>query len=96
MLTSLIGTVLDKLRLLGLRRCCLRGTLEDLYARPETLALARLRQLGFSEQIIERFFKPFFSGGVFEPELAVSSRTFEFIFRAFALAWGTRPCPPAV
>ena len=35
--------------------------------------------------MIERFLKPFFSGVFFEPELAVSSRTFEFIFRAFAL-----------
>jgi len=85
MLASPIGTLSDKLRLLGLRRRCLRGTLEDLYERPETQALGRLRQLGFSEQMIERFFKPFFSGVFFEPELAVSSRTFEFIFRAFAL-----------
>ena len=85
MLTSPIGTALDKLRLLQLRRRCLRGTLEDLYARPETLALERLRQAGFSEQIIGRFFKPFFSGVFFEPELAVSSRSFEFTFRAFAL-----------
>lgn len=85
MLVSPIGTLGDKWRLWGLRRRCLRGSLERLYAQPETLALARLRELGFSERILERFFKPFFSGVFFEPELAVSSRTFEFIFRAFAL-----------
>ncbi len=85
MLLSPVGTLADKWRLLSLRRRCLRGTLEGLYERPETLALDRLRELGFSERILGRFFKPFFSGVFFEPELAVSSRTFEFIFRAFAL-----------
>ncbi|WP_242523093.1 FAD-dependent oxidoreductase [Thiocystis minor] len=35
--------------------------------------------------MIERFFKPFFSGVFFEPDLSVSSRAFEFVFRAFAL-----------
>ncbi len=85
MLLSPIGTLGDKRRLWALRRRCLKGTLEGLYDRPETLALDRLRELGFSEQILERFFKPFFSGVFFEPELAVSSRTFELVFRAFAL-----------
>lgn len=85
MIASPIGTLTDKLRLLGLRRCCLAGSLEDLYARPETSALGRLRDLGFSATMIERFFKPFFSGVFFEPELACSSRAFEFVFRAFAL-----------
>ncbi len=85
MLASPIGTLADKLRLLGLRRRCLAGSLEDLYARPETSALERLRDLGFSATMIERFFKPFFSGVFFEPELGCSSRAFEFVFRAFAL-----------
>ncbi|MBK1717465.1 protoporphyrinogen/coproporphyrinogen oxidase [Thiocystis violacea] len=85
MLGSPIGTLTDKLRLLGLRRRCLKGDLESLYGRPEQTALERLRALGFSERMIERFFKPFFSGVFFDPDLAVSSRTFEFVFRAFAL-----------
>ena len=85
MLNSPIGTLGDKRRLWLLRRRCLQGTLEGLYDRPEVSALDRLRELGFSKRILERFFKPFFSGVFFEPELEVSSRTFEFIFRAFAL-----------
>jgi hypothetical protein len=40
--------------------------------------------MGFSTRIVDRFFKPFFSGVFFEPELQVSSRAFEFVFRAFA------------
>ncbi|TVQ86071.1 MAG: FAD-binding protein [Chromatiaceae bacterium] len=85
MLRSPVGTLGDKLRLLRLRRRALAGDLEHLYARRETDAPSLLRGLGFSEQIIERFFRPFFSGVFFEPSLAVSSRAFEFVFRAFAL-----------
>lgn len=85
MLVSPVGTLGDKLRLLALRRRALRGDLEALYARPEQSAPELLRELGFSETIQARFFRPFFSGVFFEPELQVSSRAFEFVFRAFAL-----------
>jgi phytoene dehydrogenase-like protein len=85
MLISPVGTLADKLRLLRLRQRALRGDLRALYRRPETTALALLRELGFSQRIIERFFKPFFAGVFFEPDLEVSSRAFEFVFRAFAL-----------
>ena len=85
MLLSPVGSLADKVRLLGLRRRCLRGDLKALYSRPEREASTLLRELGFSAGMIERFFKPFFSGVFFEPELGVSSRAFEFVFRAFAL-----------
>jgi len=85
MLLSPVGTTADKLRLLRLRRDCLAGDLEALYARPDRPALDLLRELGFSERMLERFFKPFFSGVFFEPDLACSSRAFAFVFRAFAL-----------
>jgi phytoene dehydrogenase-like protein len=91
MLASPIGTTTDKLRLLRLRRYCLAGDLESLYARPDSPALDVLRGLGFSEGMLERFFKPFFSGVFFEPELACSSRAFAFVFRAFALGETTLP-----
>jgi phytoene dehydrogenase-like protein len=85
MLASPIGTLADKLRLLGLRRRALAGDLAALYARPEQSADALLAGLGFSERIRSRFFRPFFAGVFFEPELDVSSRAFDFVFRAFAL-----------
>jgi len=85
MVLSPVATLGDKLRLLRLRQRAISGDLSSLYQRPETSALAFLRQLGFSERIIDRFFKPFFAGVFFEPDLEVSSRAFEFVFRAFAL-----------
>lgn len=84
MLLSQVGSPGDKLRLLALRRRTLRGSLEALYTRPETDALTLLAELGFSSRIQTRFFKPFFAGVFYEPELAVSSHAFEFVFRAFA------------
>ena len=85
MLASPIGSLGDKFRLLALRRRALAGDLADLYGRPETTAIQRLRDLGFSPRMIERFFQPFFAGVFFTPDLNVSSRAFEFVFRAFAL-----------
>jgi len=85
MLASQVGTLGDKLRLLRLRRHALAGDLGALYTRPETTAMELLGDRGFSTRMQERFFKPFFAGVFFEPELEVSSRAFEFVFRAFAL-----------
>lgn len=85
MLLSSVGTPADKLRMLALRRRTLEGDLETLYNRQETNAMSLLTGMGFSDRMIERFFKPFFAGVFFEPGLKVSSRAFEFVFRAFAL-----------
>ncbi|AHK79330.1 amine oxidase [Ectothiorhodospira haloalkaliphila] len=85
MLWSPVGHLSDKIRLLHLRHRCLQGDLNDLYQRHERDAVTHLAELGFSQRIIDRFFKPFFSGVFFEPDLHVSSRAFEFVFRAFAL-----------
>ncbi len=83
-LFSPVGTPADKMRMVLLRRQVLAASLDQLYARPETTTGARLRELGFSDAIIERFFRPFLAGVFFDPTLSVSSRAFEFCFRAFA------------
>ena len=42
-----------------------------------------LQDFGFSEAIINDFFKPFFSGIFLEPNLETSSRMFEFVYKMF-------------
>ncbi len=84
-LFSPIGTVSDKLKVRKLRQQALTGSLQDLYNRPETTTLQALRNLGFSENMIDRFFKPFIGGVFFDPNLGVSSRMFEFGFRMFSM-----------
>jgi phytoene dehydrogenase-like protein len=81
---SPIGTFADKLRVARLRLRVCRGALEELFRRPETSTLAYLRAQGFSDSMLEGFFRPFFSGVFFERELASSSRMFEFVFRMLA------------
>jgi phytoene dehydrogenase-like protein len=80
-----IGSFADKLRVRKLRKHVLTGSLSDLYNRPETTTLQSLRTLGFSENMIDRFFRPFIGGVFFDPTLGVSSRMFEFGFRMFSM-----------
>ena len=79
-----VGSLADKLRIATLRAAARRGTLEELFARPETTALARLRAHGFSEKMIERFMRPWLGGIFLDAELETSSRMLEFVFRMFA------------
>lgn len=84
-LFSPIGSVSDKQKVRKLRQQVLIGSLQDLYHRPETTTLQALRNLGFSENMIDCFFKPFIGGVFFDPNLGVSSRMFEFGFRMFSM-----------
>ena len=76
-----IGSLADKARILGFRRAVRKGTLDDLWSRPETTALERLQDAGFSDTMIERFLGPLFTGITLDPELGGSSRMLEFVFR---------------
>ncbi len=81
---SPIARLSDKLKVASLRRDVCRGTLEALYERPESTTMQRLRQYGFSNRIIDAFFRPFLGGVFLERELDTSSRKFDFVFRMFA------------
>ncbi len=83
-LLSPIGTLADKIRLARLRREVCRGTLEELYQHPEMTTLEKLNRLGFSQRLIERFFRPFFGGVFLNQDLSTSSRMFDFVFRMFS------------
>lgn len=80
-----IGSFSDKLRVRKLRSRVLKGSLSDLYNHPETTTLQALRNIGFSENMIDRFFRPFIGGVFFDSNLGVSSRMFEFGFRMFSM-----------
>jgi phytoene dehydrogenase-like protein len=88
---SPIGTLSDKLRIASFRSSTLRGSLDDLFATPETTSLEALQRHGFSTSIIERFFRPFLGGIFLDPELLTSSRMLRFVFRMFSLGSATLP-----
>ena len=88
---SPVATLADKLRIARLRRRVTRGTLDKLYSHPETTTIERLKREGFSNRVIEHFFRPFLGGIFLEPGLETSSRKFEFVFRMFALGEAALP-----
>src|SRR6056297_119606 len=78
-----IGTFSDKLKILSLYTDLKKLSVTDIFERKETTTLAYLQEKGFSEEIISKFFKPFFSGIYLVPNLETSSRMFEFVFKMF-------------
>lgn len=90
-LFSGVGTSLDKLKIAKFRHQVLSGSLDSLSERTEMSSLQRLQALGFSERMLQEFFKPFFRGVLFESELATSSRKLDFCFRMFALGAAALP-----
>jgi phytoene dehydrogenase-like protein len=80
-----VGGLGDKLKVASLRRQVVAGSLEELFARPETTTREALAAHGLSDTIVDRFFRPLFGGVLLDRELGTSSRMFEFVYRMFAL-----------
>jgi len=85
------GTLLDKWKVLGLRRDAVRGSDYGAFERADGTTLELLRERGFSEQFIERFFRPFLGGIFLEPRLETTSRFFQFVFRMLATGGNAVP-----
>lgn len=83
-LVSDVGTFGDRLRMARYRARVRWGSLGDILRRRETTALERLRGEGFSETMIDAFFRPFFGGVLLDRSLAASSRMLDFVFRMMA------------
>jgi len=83
-LFSPVGNIADKMKVGRLCRKTMEGSVEDLFRRPEMTTLKSLQEIGFSEKMIDRFFRPFLGGVFFNRELEISSRMFEFGFRMFS------------
>lgn len=79
-----VGSMKDKLLVARLRASAMAGTPEQLLLRPEKTSLQALIEFGFSTNMIDRFFKPFFGGIMFDAQLRVSSRMLEYVFRMMA------------
>lgn len=87
-----IGTLADKLRMARVRTAVLQGSVDDLFDRAEMTTFDALyRRWEFSEQMIDHFFRPFFGGIFFDPELQASSRMCEYVLRMFASGHAALP-----
>lgn len=79
-----VVTLSDKLLVAKLRERTMRGVWQERFGGDEKTTLEYLSGFGFSQSIIEAFFRPFFSGVFLERELKTSSRYFAFLFRMFS------------
>ncbi|KAJ1402273.1 hypothetical protein SESBI_28168 [Sesbania bispinosa] len=90
-LTNPIGSIVDKLLIGSTRIRVLTKSDEEILSAEEVPTIDLLKKLGFSNAIIGRFFRPFFGGIFFDPELETTSRLFDFIFKCLALGNNTLP-----
>ena len=82
-LNAPIGSLGDRFRIIKLARNLRKSTVGELFSMPDMPTIDFLNSLGFSNQIIRRFFKPFFAGVCLDPEIRASSRVFRYVYRVF-------------
>jgi len=79
------GSILDKFVLLKLQWTLSRVSVTDIFNSKKTISsLEYLRELGFSDRIIEDFWMPFYQGVFLENKLETDSRILQFTFKMFA------------
>lgn len=79
-----VGSPLDKLKVLALRKRAVGCTTRELWERGESTALDALRRIGFSGSIIDAFFRPWLGGIFLDRGLEVSSRAMDYVVRMMA------------
>jgi phytoene dehydrogenase-like protein len=79
-----IGTLRDKYLILKLRNRVASKSPEFIFSQSQESTLSFLEHFGFSKKIIDRFFKPFFTGIFLTETLQVPSAMFQFVFQLFS------------
>lgn len=79
-----VGTLSDKWKIFRLASKLKKKSIEAIFSSQATTTLEYLKDYGFSDRIIQTFFKPFFTGIFLEKDLRTSSRMFEFTFKMFS------------
>ncbi|MDP5106633.1 MAG: FAD-dependent oxidoreductase [Polaribacter sp.] len=82
-LFSNVGSFSDKIKIVKLNALLKKKSLPEIFKADEKSTLQYLKDFGFSDDIIQTFFKPFFSGIFLEANLETSSRMFEFVYKMF-------------
>jgi phytoene dehydrogenase-like protein len=80
---SSVGSLVDKLKIAKLIGEVKLASSEELISGEATATYNYLKSYGFSEKIINTFFRPFFAGVFLEEELTTGSNFFRFTFKQF-------------
>jgi len=80
-----IGSLADKVRVLQLVLDVRRHSVPQLLRRPDITTAERLARAGFSDRMVDSFWRPLFAGIQLDPDLEVSSRRFDTILRMLAV-----------
>ena len=86
-----IGSPIDKILVGVYRTRTLFSSVEGLLKGPETTIMECLQQEGFSDSIIDRFFRPFLGGIFFDRNLQTTSKLFNFVMRMLATGQNCLP-----
>ena len=79
-----VGTILDKINTLWLKNKLQKMSIDKIFKQPEQTTLQQLSDYGFSQKMIQRFYKPFLSGIYLENQLTTSNRMFDFVMKMFS------------
>lgn len=83
-LLSPAGSLGDKFQMLRLKKSLKNKSIDEIFNEPEQTTDSYLLRLGFSDKMIEWFFRPFLGGIFLERDLITSSRMFNFVFKMFS------------
>ncbi len=81
----------DAPKLARLRQEALERNRASAAAEPDESTLRCLERLGLSNEVVDRFFRPFFGGVFLDPELRTSRSLFDFVFAMFATGHAALP-----
>jgi phytoene dehydrogenase-like protein len=88
---SSIGNIADKIRVALLRFQTLGSSEKEIRGHDDLSTETFLRDFGFSEKMIDGFFRCFYGGIFLEKSLRTSSQMFEFTFKMFSKGSATLP-----
>lgn len=79
-----VGSLKDKINTFFLKNKLVKIAVSDVFKQPEGDTISQLKKYGFSTKMIDRFYKPFFSGIFLENDLKTSSNMFDFVMKMFS------------
>ena len=78
-----VGSIKDKLAIFKLNLELKKKSIKAIFESEQISTFAYLKDKGFSDRIIQNFFKPFFTGIFLETDLRTSNVMFQFIYKMF-------------